>query len=118
MSFGGWAMDYPDPENILHLLYGPNKVPGPNDSNFNSPEYNALFQRMAVLDPGPTRAAVIAKMDEIVQEESPWVLGYYFNEYTVTQPWVRNFRASDMIFNKLKYLSVEPEIKKKHLKKK
>jgi ABC-type transport system substrate-binding protein len=33
LSYGGWSLDYPDPENIYQLLYGPNKAPGPNDAN-------------------------------------------------------------------------------------
>ena len=30
MTSAGWLADYPDPENFLQLLYGPNKPPNPN----------------------------------------------------------------------------------------
>ena len=30
MSSGAWIADYPDPEDFLMLLYGPNAPPGPN----------------------------------------------------------------------------------------
>ena len=29
MTSSGWLADYPDPENFLQLLYGPNKPPEP-----------------------------------------------------------------------------------------
>ena len=43
----GWKADYPDPENFLFLLYGPNsKVlhDGENVSNYNNPEFNRLIR--------------------------------------------------------------------------
>ena len=45
----GWNADYPDPENFLFLLYGPNAkvtAQGENAANYDNPRFNALFQRM------------------------------------------------------------------------
>ena len=42
----GWNADYPDPENFLFLLYGPNaKVVsgGENTANYANPEFDRLF---------------------------------------------------------------------------
>lgn len=107
ISFGAWAMDYPDAENIYELLYGPNQSPGPNDANFNDPEYNRLYQKMEVMEVGPKRAEILQKMDDLMQEECPWILGYYEVEYHLAQPWVRNYRPSEMILNKFKYIRSE-----------
>ncbi len=40
-----WLGDYPDAENFLQLLYGPNSSPGPNGSNFNDEGFNKLFKK-------------------------------------------------------------------------
>ena len=54
--FWGWNADYPDAENFLFLLYGPNakaKTGGENAANYDSPEYDKLFEQMKLLDDGP-----------------------------------------------------------------
>ncbi len=115
VSFGGWSMDYPDAENIYQLLYGSNQSPGPGDANFDHAEFNKLYEQMAVLDPGPKKARLIQKMEEILQEECPWALGYYEASYDLSQPWFMNYRSSDLILNKYKYYRVSKEIKKRYL---
>ena len=44
MRSDGWNADYPDAENFMQLLYGPN-VGQANDSRFNLPEFNRLFEQ-------------------------------------------------------------------------
>src|SRR5690606_1815509 len=68
----GWLADYPDAENFLFLLYGPNakaKVDGENASNYANEEFDALFQRMRDLDDGPEKNELIWRMTQIVQED-------------------------------------------------
>jgi ABC-type oligopeptide transport system substrate-binding subunit len=43
MSFSGWIADYPDADNFMQLLYGPN-IGQANDSRFNLPEFNKLYE--------------------------------------------------------------------------
>jgi ABC-type transport system substrate-binding protein len=56
----GWNADYPDAENFLFLLYGPNgktKFDGENTSNYANAEYDRLFAQMKSLDDGPAKQA-------------------------------------------------------------
>ena len=41
----GWNADYPDAENFLQLLYGPNAPPNPNSASFADPEYDRLYEQ-------------------------------------------------------------------------
>jgi oligopeptide transport system substrate-binding protein len=114
LSYGGWAMDYPDAENVYQLLYGPNKSPGPNETNFDNPEMNKLYEQLAIMTPGPEHAAVIKKADDLLQEEVPWALGYYATNYFLTQPWILNFRGNEIMTNKYKYLRVNIDVKRRY----
>ena len=118
LSLGGWVMDYPDGENVYQLVYGPNGPPGPNDSSFDNPAMNKMYEEIAVMETGPKRAQIIAKMDDLLQEECPWGLGYYAVEYHMQQSWLKNFRPSDIITNKYKYFNVDKDIKAQFLGKK
>ena len=76
----GWLADYPDAENFMFLLYGPNaktKFDGENTTNYDNPEYDRLFAQMKTLDDGPEKQAVIDDMVPIVREDAPWTFGYF-----------------------------------------
>ena len=63
--WAGWLADYPDAENFLFLLYGPNaksKTEGENVANYENPEYDKLYRELQALDDGPQKQAIIDKM--------------------------------------------------------
>jgi ABC-type transport system substrate-binding protein len=115
VSFGGWSMDFPDAENIYQLLYGPNQAPGPGEANYDNAEFNRLYEQMSILEPGEKRAAIIQKMDDIIQEDCPWAFGYYETDYDLSQPWFKNYRGSQIILNKYKYYKIDKEVKQRYL---
>lgn len=107
ISKGGWMMDYPDAENNMQLLFGPNKAPGPNESNFDNAEYNKLYEQMALMPSSAKRKELICKMEEIVQENAPWAYGIYENEYRLIQDKIPNYRTAEVIINKYKYIDLK-----------
>lgn len=115
VSSGGWGLDYPDAENVYQLLYGPNQAPGPNDSNYDNAAMNKLYEQMATLDPGAKRAQIIAKMDELLQEDAPWAFGYYAAYFELNHPWLLNYRSNDIIQNRYKYYRINKDVKKRYL---
>ena len=63
----GWQADYPDAENFLFLLYGPNSQAltqgnGNNTANYQNPEFDKLFEEMKYLDDGPRKQQVMDQM--------------------------------------------------------
>lgn len=106
MWYGGWAMDYPDAENILQLLYGPNKPPGPNAAFFQNAQADRLIELISQLPNGRKKTKLMAEFESIVQEELPWVLLFYARSYIVYHDQLKNFRPSDVIYNYVKYLKL------------
>lgn len=113
-AYGGWALDYPDADNVFQLLYGPNKAPGPNESNFNHPEMNRLYEQFAPLNNGAVRDSLVRRMDDLIQEEVPWAYIFVKNVYYLSHPWVKNFRGSGIIHNSIKYLRVDRDLKQRN----
>lgn len=104
--FWGWNADYPDPENFLFLLYGPQgkvKSQGENAANYESPEYDRLFEQMKALPDGPRRQALIDRMLAILQHDAPWIWGYYEKAYVLQHGWLMNRKPGKIIRNGLKY---------------
>jgi ABC-type transport system substrate-binding protein len=108
----GWNADYPDPENFLFLLYGPNgKVAhgGENAANYRSPEYDALFVRMKNMENGPERQQIIDRMVEILRRDAPWVWGFFPKSFSLFHAWYHNVSLNLMANNTLKYKRTDPE---------
>ncbi len=108
----GWHADYPDPENFLFLLYGPNgKVTGggENAANYANPEFDRRFERMKNLDDGPERQALIDEMIAIARRDGPWVWGYHPKAFSLHHGWLSNLKPNDMANNTLKYRRLDPE---------
>ncbi len=110
----GWNADYPDPENFLFLLYGPNSKVGSggeNAANYQSPEFDRLFTRMKDMDNGPARQEVIDAMLEIVRRDAPWIFAYHPKSFGLHHAWVHNVKPNLMANNTLKYRRIDPALR-------
>ncbi|OAI52192.1 peptide ABC transporter substrate-binding protein [Betaproteobacteria bacterium SCGC AG-212-J23] len=108
----GWNADYPDPENFLFLLYGPQsraKSQGENASNYLNPEYDALFERMKNMPNSPEREKIIDRMVEIARRDAPWIWGIHPKDYSLRHAWLANDKPNNMARNNIKYLKVDTE---------
>lgn len=119
MYMWGWVADYPDAENFLFLLYGANAKAingGENASNYQNSEFDALFEQMRYLNDGPEKEAIIHKMIEIVQNDAPWMFGYFPNTGGAWHGWVGNVKPSQMVRNSLQYYKIDNKQRQQSIK--
>ncbi|MFQ5588676.1 MAG: ABC transporter substrate-binding protein [Nitrospiria bacterium] len=110
----GWNADYPDPENFLFLLYGPNAKAGKNGenaANYANPRFDALFERMKNMENGPERQAIINEMIGIFQRDMPWASGFHPKRFGLYHAWYQNIKPNLMANNTLKYAKVDPVLR-------
>ena len=110
----GWNADYPDAENFLFLLYGPqSKVrnSGENAANYDNAEYNQLFEQMKNMDDGPQRQLIIDRMVEILRHDAPWLWGYHPKDYGLYHSWYQNIKPNRISNNNLKYLKIDATLR-------
>ncbi len=107
----GWNADYPDPENFLFLLYGPNAKMakgGENAANYSSAAFDALFEQMKNMESGPARQQIIDQMVTILREDAPWIWGFHPKSFGLYHRWYYNKKPNLMANNTLKYVRVDP----------
>ena len=114
--WSGWLADYPDAENFLFLLYGPNaksKSDGENTSNYENSEFDKLYAQLRLLDDGPAKQKVIDEMMRIAQDDSPWAWGYFPYASGAYQSWVGNGKPAVMIRDMGRYYRIDSEARVK-----
>ncbi len=110
----GWIADYPDPENFLFLLYGPNSIVknnGVNGANYQNPQYDGLFNQMKGMENTPQRLAIIQNMVRILQTDSPWVFGIVAKSYILSHSWLAPIKPNPVANNILKYQRINPKLR-------
>ena len=101
-----WHADYPDAENFLQLLYGPNSGQS-NDSFFKLPEYDRLYEQSRRLPDGPERDKIYAEMIRLVLVYAPWNLGVHRLWVHLAHPWVSGFKRHPTHNAPYKYIDVD-----------
>ncbi len=106
----GWNADYPDPENLMFLLHGPQSRAhgqGENAANYRNPAFDALFERMKNIPNTAERAQLIDRMVDITRRDLPWIGGFHPKDFSLFHAWLGNVKPNNMARNNLKYLRVD-----------
>jgi len=112
----GWLADYPDPENFLFLLYGPEspllcKCDGANNANYASEEFDEAFRAMRVLPPGVERDREVAKMLELFRDDAVWLFAFTPKEIYLNNAWVHNTKRHGISKGTLKYVRLDTQLR-------
>tara|TARA_R110001583_G_scaffold41891_1_gene133171 strand:- start:70705 stop:72849 length:2145 start_codon:yes stop_codon:yes gene_type:complete len=108
----GWNADYPDPENFLFLLYGPNSkvvTGGENAANYQNDKFDHLFELMRVMPDNEQRQTIIKQMLTILTDDSPWIWGFHPKQFSLYHSWNKNVKPNLMANNTIKYRRVDAQ---------
>lgn len=106
-GWGRWTGDYPDEENWCQLLYGPNASPGPNYTNYKNPEYDALHEKMRIMEDSEARRDLVHRMMNLAMADCPLRPSFCQTDYVLSQKRLKNLMHGEPIYNHQKYLRVE-----------
>ncbi len=102
-----WGSDYPDAENNLALFYSPNASPGSNHFNYSNPEYDALYEQILTMQPGPERTAIYERMRDMLIEDVPYIGSQARRRFYLINPWLLNAKPTERYHAWYKFLDVD-----------
>jgi ABC-type transport system substrate-binding protein len=108
----GWNADYPDPENFMFLLHGPqarSKSQGENAANYANAEFDALFEKMKNMPNSAERQAIVDRMTDLARRDAPWIWGFHPKDFSLSHGWLSNVKPNNMARNGMKYLKLDVE---------
>lgn len=103
---GSWTADYPEGDNFMQLLYGPNVGQG-NNGCYSSPAFDALYVKAKALPPGPQRNQLYIQMSRQMEADTAWVLTVSRLRNWLVRPWIKGFKRHPILQADWQYLDVE-----------
>ena len=101
-----WIADYPDAQNFLQLLYGPNTDQS-NEARFRLPEYDRLYEKSLTIPDGEERNQLYREMTRLIFAYAPWRLGVHRIFNHLQYPWVKGYKKHPILYTNFKYLDLD-----------
>ena len=109
MMWGGaWHADFPEGENFVQLLYGPNAGRG-NHGCYQSPAYDALYRKAVALPPGEARNQLYGQMSRQMEADTAWSLHVSRVRNWLVRPWVLGFKKHPILQSDWQYIDLQKQ---------
>jgi oligopeptide transport system substrate-binding protein len=105
-AMSAWIADYPDAQNFLQLLYGPNTGQS-NEAEFKLKEFDRLYEKSLGVPDSPQRNQLYREMNRLLLAYAPWRLGVHRTFNHLLYPWVKGYKKHPIHYTNFKYLDID-----------
>lgn len=105
-----WTADYPDGDNFMQLLYGPNTGQS-NNGCYQSALFDAFYEKAQRLPDSPERNHLFLEMTRQMEVDGAWILGVSRERNTLVRPWVLGFKAHPILSANWVYTDIDHSLK-------
>jgi ABC-type transport system substrate-binding protein len=102
-----WGADYPDGEDFMQLLYGPNTHES-NNACYQSSAFDKFYQQAQRIPDSPERTRLYEMMSRQMEVDSVWRMGVARYRNVLVQPWVEGYRYHPIVTAVYQYLDINP----------
>ena len=93
MFYLGWWADYPDPENFLFpLFHSSNHGAAGNRTRYTNKVVDTFIEKGQYEMSEKKRDSFYKKAEEMIVADVPWVFLWHRTDFTVRQPWIKNYK--------------------------
>ena len=102
-----WTADYPDGDNFMQLLYGPNTGES-NNGCYESKAYDALYEKSLTLPPtSAERNNLFIDMSRQMEVDGAWNLHSSPIRNQLIRPWVKGYKKHPILQAEFVYMDVD-----------
>ena len=106
MRGAAWIADYPDGDNFMQLLYGPNSGQS-NNACYRSAEYDQRYEKSRLLPDGPERDRLYHEMTRLMEVQTVWLLLDSRYRNVLLQPRVKGFVKHPVLHAEWVYIDLD-----------
>ena len=105
-----WTADFPDGDNFMQLLYGPNTGQS-NNGCYQSKAFDAFYEKARLLPDSPERRRLYLEMTRQMEVDGAWRIGVSRLRNQLIRPWVQGYKRHPIIHAEWAYLDIDPSAK-------
>jgi ABC-type transport system substrate-binding protein len=105
-----WTADYPDGDNFMQLLYGPNTGQS-NNGCYESKSFDALYQKARLMPDSPERRRLYLEMTRQMEVDGAWRIGVSRLRNQLIRPWVLGYKHHPILHAEWQYIDIDPSKK-------
>jgi len=103
----GWTADYPDGDNFMQLLYGPNSNQS-NNGCYKSPAFDAFYLKSTQIPDSPERNRLFLEMSRQMEVDGAWSLQDTRVRNYMFRPWLRGYKKHPILQAPYQNLDIQP----------
>ena len=104
MFAAGWVMDYPDPEDILDILFY--STSRQNSTRYSNPAVDSLLEQARVEQDATRRMALYQQAEQLILNDAPWIPLYNGRDHVLVKPYVKGYLLPPLVMPSLRYVSI------------
>jgi len=106
MWSSAWVADYPDGDNFMQLLYGPNTGQS-NSGCYRSPDFDRFYEASRGMPDSPERNRLFLEMTRQMEVDGAWALGVSRARIILIHPWVLGYKEHPILNATWVYLDID-----------
>ena len=101
----GWIMDYPDPEDILDILF--HSESRQNNTRYSNPEVDTKLEQARVEPDTEARIALYQEVERTLVEDAAWVPLFYDVGHLLIKPYVTGYELPPIVVERFRDVVVD-----------
>ena len=107
MRGAAWIADYPDGDNFMQLLYGPNRGQS-NNACYRSAEFDRRYEKSRLMPDGPERNTLYREMTRLMEVHTVWIMGDSRYRNMLLQPYVVGYKKHPVLHAEWLFIDLDP----------
>jgi oligopeptide transport system substrate-binding protein len=107
MRGAAWIADYPDGDNFMQLLYGPNSGQS-NNACYSSPEFDRRYEEARQLPDGSERNRLYRELARLIEVHTVWIMGDSRYRNVLLHPQVVGYKKHPVLHAEWIYMDLDP----------
>ena len=101
-----WIADYPDGDNFMQLLYGPNTGQS-NGACYESAEFDRLYEKSKAMPDSPERDKLYRDMTRLMEVHTVWILADSRYRNVLLRPYVVGYKKHPVMSAEWLYFDLD-----------